>query len=317
MAKTKAPAAPKPVEELILHALKLAATNPKAKWLGKSPAALFNEKDENHKAAMEAATAGETPLLRKAGAGGSLTAAGFERVASALPEAEVAPLLKVMAADMPAAERVGFLQGAISRNRNIAAELEPLLQEAVAQKQAALEAESAAKVKQAAVAAANLAALKRAAELAEQDIQYELEAVKRLWVALGQKLGDLPAHEPAPPPEPKPRTSTPAPGGTRPEPRTGEERDFRRSECDRLAAAWRDAWDAKKTEGAECLVDAMWNIPGFRMIGEAGARVEFNGRYHESEQSVASGPVTIVRPGWLLMEDGGEHVALKAAVVKA
>ena len=44
---------------------------------------------------------------------------------------------------------------------------------------------------------------------------------------------------------------------------------------------------------------------------------EFNGRYHESEQSVMSGPVRIVRPGWLLKEEDGEYVALKAAVVKA
>jgi hypothetical protein len=61
----------------------------------------------------------------------------------------------------------------------------------------------------------------------------------------------------------------------------------------------------------------MWNIRGFRMIDEEGATVEFNGRYHESEQSVASGLVKIVRPGWLLKEEDGEYVALKAAVIRA
>jgi hypothetical protein len=52
------------------------------------------------------------------------------------------------------------------------------------------------------------------------------------------------------------------------------------------------------------------------MISEAGATAEFNARYHESEQSVMSGTVRIVRPGWLLKEEDGEYVALKASVIK-
>ena len=105
---------------------------------------------------------------------------------------------------------------------------------------------------------------------------------------------------------------------TAPEPKTAEDLDFRRYETDRLAAAWRDAWDAKKDEGRDYLESAMWNIRGLRMVGEVGANAAFDGRYHESETSAFTGDgVRIVRPGWLLKEDEGDYVALKAAVEKA
>ena len=148
--------------------------------------------------------------------------------------------------------------------------------------------------------------------------QDRLDALKREWEAEGADPTELQAPEPTKPRagwnHPHPRQ----PGAqTAPKLKTPAETDFRRYECDRLAAAWRDAWDAKKTEGCECLVDAMWNIRGFRMIGEEGTTVPFDGRYHESEQSVMSGPVRVVRPGWLLKEEDGDYVALKAAVIKA
>jgi hypothetical protein len=84
-----------------------------------------------------------------------------------------------------------------------------------------------------------------------------------------------------------------------------------------LAAAWRDAWIAQKNEGRDYLESAMWNIRGFRMVGEVDARTAFDGRYHESDASVFTGDaVRILRPGWLLKEDEGDYVALKAAVEK-
>jgi hypothetical protein len=316
--KPKAPKPPKSVEELVSHALKLAATNPKAKWTGASAAALFNEKEENYQAAIDSCLDPARPLLRQTKGGGALTSAGFEKAAGSLPPEEVVALAKAIAAGMVAAERVEFLQAAIGRTPDAAAELSPLLEEAVAAKKAELEAEIAAKAKRAAAAAANRAALERALELSKQDLENEVNAVLRHWETLGKKRGELPAHTPAPELELPENTGTKrATPALAPALKTAEETDFRRYECDRLAAAWRDAWDAKKAEGAECLVDAMWNVRGFRMIGEEGETVEFNGRHHESEQSLMSGAVRIVRPGWLLQKEDGEYVALKAAVVKA
>jgi hypothetical protein len=327
--KVKAQAAPKSVEELVRHALTLAATNPKAKWAGASAAALFNTKEADHEAAIAACTTGDTPLLKQVGKGGAITAAGFARIAGELPAEEargaydllrdelpddqVGGAAGALARRLPPGERVEFIQGVIRRTPLAATELTPVLEEAVAAAGAQNEARVAAAAKRKAADDAALAAMERAKQLFAELRRSRLDALKREYEAEGGDPSDLR------PPEPERREPELEKPGRGPAPvlKTAGETDFRRYECDRLAAAWRDAWDAKKTEGAECLVDAMWNIRGFRMIGEAGAAVEFNGRYHESEQSVASGPVRVVRPGWLLKEEDGEYVALKAAVTRA
>jgi hypothetical protein len=317
VAKEKKPAAPKSVEELVRHALKLAATKPGAKWTGTTATALFNTKEANHETAIAECTRADASLLKQIGKGGALTAAGFERIASELTPEEVTAFAKATAVSLSAEERVTLLSGVIGRAPAAAAELTPLLDEAVATKKVELEAATAAKAKHAAAAAANRAALERALELSKQDLENELDALRRQWQALGQKLSDLPAHAPRSEPEVT-VPSKPVEQGGVPEPKTSEEKDFRRYEADRLAAAWRDAWDAKKDEGRDCLESAMWNIRGLRLVGEVGARVAFDGRYHESDSSVFSGAaVEVVRPGWLLKEHEGDHVALKAAVTKA
>ena len=75
-------------------------------------------------------------------------------------------------------------------------------------------------------------------------------------------------------------------------------------------------WNAKKDGASDYLESAMWNIIGLRIIGEAGARVGFDGRYHECETPVFTGDsVKIVRSGWLLKEDEDrDYVPLKAVV---
>jgi hypothetical protein len=316
VAKGKAKAPPKSVDELVLHALKLAATNPKAKWSGASATALFNTKEPNTEAAIAECINPDAPLLRQEGAVGVLTAAGFERVAGALPAEEVGAITKAMAAGMPAAERVVFLQDAIRRTPNAAAELTPLLEEATAAKDAEQREADAKFARETVAKAANEAALVRALELIRQDKQNDFDSVLRRWEALGQKPDALPVHPPRPRPEPeqepRPERKQPGPG---PEPKTAEEKDFRRSECDRLAAAWRDALAAGKLEGAEFLETAMWNIRGMRMIGETDAKVKFDGRIHESDgPAFTDYAVKVVRPGWLLKTDDEEYVALKAAV---
>ena len=327
----KKPTAPKSVEELVQHALKLAATNPKAKWTGASAAALFNTKEPNHQAAIAECTKPEAPLLKQVDKVGVLTPAGFEKVAGELsaeeartaydqlrdelPDDQVGVVARAMAGCLPAGERIAFIQGVIRRTPLAATELTPLLEEAISTEKAENEARIAEAAKRKAAADAALVAMERAKQLFAELRQNRLDALKREYEAEGGDPTDLQMPESNRAPE-KPAPKSPNPEKA-PKLRTAEETDFRRYECDRLAAAWRDAWDAKKTEGAECLVDAMWNIRGFRMIGESGATIEFNGRYHQSEQSVASGTVRIVRPGWMLKEEDGEYVALKAAVIKA
>lgn len=312
----KSKAAPKSVDELVLHALKLAATNPKAKWSSAGAKTLFNTKEANTEAAIAECTKPDAPLLKQEGAGGVLTAAGFERVAGTLPAEELGAITKAMAAGMPTTKRVTFLQDAIRRTPDAAAELAPLLEEAVTAKAVELRAEADAKAKQAAAAAANRVALERALDLMRQDHENELTAARKWWEALGQKVTDLPAHPPRPEPAPEPRPKQPARTDNT-EPRTAEDKGFRRSTADRLAAAWRDAWEAGKDEGRDYLETAMWNIRGLRMLGETGAKVAFDALVHESDGPAFTGdPVEIVRPGWVLAEEKGDYTALKAAVVK-
>lgn len=315
MAKTKA--APKSVEELVTHALVTAATKPTAKWAGTTAAALFNTKDDLHGAAQAECTKPGAELLVQKGKGGALTAAGFARVAAELPEADVAAIALRLAEGQSAAQRFEFLSAAIGRFPNAAAELTPALEAAATAKEAERAAAIEAATTRAAAREANLKALDRARAVLLRDRENEVAAVRKLWDALGQSATDLPAlPEPNPVAQPKGEVRTPDP--TPPEPKTPEERDFRRYECDRLAAAWREAWEAGKTEGRDYLETAMWNIRGFKMIGEQGQQVAFDGRYHESDAAVFTDhPARIERPGWLLKTDDEEHVALKALVVEA
>lgn len=309
----KPPAAPKSVEELVQHALKLAATNPKAKWTGTSAAALFNTKEANYDAAIAECMKSDAPLLKQVDKVGELTAAGFERIATQLSEEEVVPVVKAMAERMSAVDRVAFFEGAISRTPNTAAELTPLLEEAVVAKSAELEATAAAKAKQAAAAAANRAALERALELSKQDFQNEINAVKRQWEALGQKLNDLPAHKPAPAPT---HTESDQPQ-SRQQPQSAEEKGFRREVAQQLAESWRAAWNDDKHEGRDYLEAAMWNVEGLRMIGEKDSRVAFNAREHECGTPAFPGDmVKIVRPGWLVEDGERDHIVIKALVEK-
>jgi hypothetical protein len=282
---------------------------------------MFNTKEENTPAAIAVCLDEKRPLLTQTKTGGALTDAGFEQVASTLTPEELVPVVKASAEGMAAADRVTFLQGTISRTPAAAAELTPLLEEAVAAKATELEKEVADAAKRAAADAATRAALERVLELSKKDLQNQIDAIKRQWEALGQKLSDLPAHAPEPaavaPPPAAAHPTAKATGGV--EPKTDEDKDFRRSEADRLAAVWATAWDAKKDEARDYLESAMWNITGLRLVGEAGARVTFDGRYHVCETPAFTGDSVVVRrPGWLLQESNDrDYVALKAMVEKA
>jgi hypothetical protein len=306
-------------DELVRAALLRAADAGEVKLTGKTEG-LFASASGANADAIAACKNAEKPLLMVVGKEGktelvALAPAGFERIASDLPEEKVGAVAKRVASALPAAARIDFIQDAIRRTPLAATELTPLLEEAVATEKAESEARVAAATKRRAAEEAAQKALERAMQLFEERRQNRLDALRREWEAEGESASGLPEQKPAPEQvnrlQPQP-TAT----GTAPKLKTDEETDFRRYECDRLAAAWRDAWDSNKDEGRDYLETAMWNIRGFRMIGEVGATVEFDGQYHESDTPVLSGPVKIVRPGWMLKEDEGNYVALKAAVTK-
>ena len=310
----KAPAPPKSVEELVAHAIRTAATKPTAKWLGASAATLFNSKEANTDAAIKSCLDENRPLLVKTGTGGALTATGFELAAAEVAEEEVGPLAKTVATGIPLAEREAFIQGVIGRTPHAAAELTPLLAEIVSAAKAEAEAKIIADAKWKKANDEAQAALDRAKALLVESAQQRRDALRRQYEALG---GD-PADLPEPKSKPKEIAERPArPTGGVPVPQTEEEKDFRRYETERLAAAWRDAWVAGKDEGRDFLETAMWNIRGLHMIGEVGLKATFDGRLHECDSAVSIGaPVQVVRPGWLLKIDDENYVALKAVVDK-
>lgn len=305
------------VEDLVrLALLKVAeATTGEVKLTGKDGGLFASAKGANKDAIAECMSA-EKPLLavvRKEGKAEivALAPAGFDRIARELPEEKVGALAKGVAITLAPGARAEFIQAVIGRTPLAATELTPLLEEAIAAEKAEQEARIAAAAKRKAAEEAAKKALARALELFDERRKNRLDALKREWEAEGERATDLPPL--------RERTET-GTGGDEiaPEPKTSEEKDFRRYETDRLAAAWRDAWDAKKDEGRDYLESAMWNIRGLRMVGEVGASAKFDGRYHESDTPVFTDDAArIVRPGWLLKEDGGDYVALKAAVEKA
>lgn len=306
-------------DELVRAALLKVTETGESKLTGKADG-LFASASGANGEAIEQCKNAEKPLLTVVGKEGkaelvALAPAGFERIAGELPEEKVGAVANRVATALPLARRIAFIQEALRRTPLAAPELTPLLEEAVAAEKAESEARVAAAAKRRAAEEAAQKALERAAHLLTERRQNRLDAIRREWEAEGESASELPDHEPAPKSK-EPAPTKPAATDTAPKLRTEEETDFRRFECDRLAAAWRDAWDTKKDEGRDYLETAMWNIRGFRMIGEAGATVEFDGQYHESATPVMSGPVTIMRPGWMLKEDEGNYVALKAAVTK-
>ncbi|HEY1187030.1 MAG TPA: hypothetical protein VGE74_05200 [Gemmata sp.] len=327
--KPKAPKAPAPTDALVLQALKKAATKPGTNWTAASAAGLFNTKEANHLAAIEECTKGERPLLRHAGKTGVLTAAGFARVAGELSDAEatevyerlagevseeqIGALARAAAGRIALERRADFILAAIRRTPVAAAELNPLLAEVNAAARAESEAKKVAALKEKQAHDAAVRALEETKRLLEEGLQIKRDALRHQWDALGGDPAEL--RDIGLSPQSK---AAAAPVGDAPEPQTDEEKDFRRYTADRLAAAWRDAWNDGKTEGRDYMETAIWNLRGMKMIGEAGLEVAFDGRLHESEQSVfTNAPVRVVRPGWLLKVDDEDYVALKAAVEKA
>jgi hypothetical protein len=304
-------------DDLVRTALLKAAETGETKLTGKTDG-LFASASGANKEAIELCRDAQKPLLAVVGKDGkaelvALAPAGFERIASDLPEDKVGAVAKRVATALPAAGRIEFIQDAIRRTPLAAPELTPLLEEAVATEKAESEARVAAAAKRRTAEEAAQKALERAMQLFAERQQNRRDALRREWEAEGGKADDLP------PLEPHPRREAPAPTrGAGPEPKTAEDKDFRRDSADQFAATWLAAWNAKKLEAVEYLESAMWNVIGLKPREEVGAKVPFDGRYHQCEAPVFTNDlVKVLRPGLALSEDDQrDYVPLKAKVEK-
>ncbi|QJX00085.1 hypothetical protein [Frigoriglobus tundricola] len=315
MAKAKVSA-----DDLVRLALRNAAeATSEVKLIGKD-GGLFPSASGANKEAIATCLNAEQPLLKVVRKEGkvefvTLAPAGFERIASELPEDKVGPLAKSVATALPFAPRIEFIQAVIGKTPLAAPELVALLEEAVAAEKAEQEARTVAAARRKAAEDEMLKALARAREVIEERRANRRAALRREWEVEGQSPAELALHVYQPKTEAADEdTREPAS-----EPITDEEKGFRRDSVDQFAASWRTAWDGKKAEALEYLETAMWNIRGLELRGEPGARVAFDGRYHQCEAPAFTGDaVTIVRPGWVLNEGADrDYVALKAVVEKA
>lgn len=296
------------VESLVDEALrKLATADGPLRLSGKGdPPALFASAAGANKDAI--AQLQDAALIRVEGKNSpvKLTAAGFARVLPGIPEEKVGGLAKAFAADIPtAAARVEFLQEIVGRTPTARAELLTVLDESLKAESAETEARLAAATKRRERDEADRDAAARWIRLIDDARKKRVAALLRELEIEGEKVD-------APPPTPAP----PAPsGGSKPV--TPADHGFRRDTADQLTSAWRAAWDDKKADAREYLESAIWNVRGFRTIGEAGQQIPFDGRLHEGGAGLFTGDaVRVVRPGWLIEEDDREYVALKALVEK-
>jgi hypothetical protein len=87
--------------------------------------------------------------------------------------------------------------------------------------------------------------------------------------------------------------------------------NFQRDISEELVYAWQNA-TSSETQAA--LARVLLNV-GVERIGEAGERVEFDGRWHHSDDELHPGdPAKVVRHGWRLANQRGNRVLARAHV---
>jgi hypothetical protein len=85
--------------------------------------------------------------------------------------------------------------------------------------------------------------------------------------------------------------------------------------ANRLVSVWLEACRVGKQEPRAYIEAALTNLTGITPVGEPGDEVPFDGARHASERPVRDGePVRVVRPGWVLEDDAGEHVLARVQV---
>jgi hypothetical protein len=304
---------PVDIDALVKESLvKIASAGGSLRLAGKGEDVVFAGAGGANKQAIALLKDPNLPLVVENGTGKtatvSLTLAGFERIADALFPEKLVDVVGGLSANLPPSARVMFLQDLVRKTPQAIAGLVPLLEAATAAEK--LEAETRAREaeKQRAAEAASLAALERWKLVLQERRNQRIDSLKRELAA----EAELPVISPAA----KPAT---AESNSLPLPKSAEDVAFRRNVARRLVSSWVDAWDKNKPEARDLLESAIWNVSGFRQVGEASQRVSFDGRYHEGGAGLFTGDVVqVVRPGWILEEaDDCEYVVLKALVTQS
>ena len=307
------------VDELVQQALvTLATSEAPVRLTGKGdPPALFANATGANKEPVARLLGSPSPLVVPVGpeknAPVRLTREGLKQVLPHLPPEKVGGAAKPVAASMPAGERAAFLNEMVSQSPAAAGELLPLYEEAVAAEKAEAEARAVAAAKLREQEEAIQATIRRWLDLSTQRKKQRIDALLRELEAEG---AEAPKPVPVAHPEPAPRPEVPH-RPTLPvlHPETAEDRTFRRQMARRLVSAWIDGWDEKKTEARQLLETAIWNVTGFRQIGEAGQQVTFDGALHEGPAGLFPGDqARVVRPGWALEDEDREIIIAKAVV---
>jgi hypothetical protein len=114
------------------------------------------------------------------------------------------------------------------------------------------------------------------------------------------------------------RTPTAEVGATRtdpPRPKTEADADFQYRLAQEIVFTWEDAARKGLRDAQEYLEVALSNVSGLEPVGETDESVAFDGAYHQCDRPVSDGAlVRVVRPGWLLRNNGKEFLLSKALV---
>jgi len=313
MAKAKTTANP---DDLVKQALlKIAMADGLVRLSGKGEDAVFSSTAGANKEAIARLKNETQPLIVERGEGKAQTVAitpvGFERVADAIPSEKVVAVVSGLAGNLAPSARVTFLQELVRKTPQVISGLVPLLEAAMTAEKTASETRAKEAEKQRATEAASLAALEQWKLLLQERKRQRIEALKQELEAEGAEPEEAT-------PQPPTKLVKPAVAASL-APTDAEGVSFLRNVARRLVSSWVDAWDTNKPDAREFLESAIWNVSGFRLVGEVGQRLSFDGRYHEGGPGLFTNDVVrIIRPGWVLEEaDDHEYVVLKAQVTKA
>ncbi len=314
MGKAKAAVNP---DELVKKALlKIAMADGPVRLSGKGEDAVFSSAAGANKAAIASLKNEVGPLIVESGEGKSqtvaLTPAGFERVADAIPSEKIVSVVSRLAENLAPSARVMFLQELVQKTPQAISGLVPLLEAAMTAEKTESETRAKEAEKQRATEAASLLALEKWKLLLQERKRQRIDALKQ---ELAAERAEHEEHAALQPTENKKLASITTPSLA---PTDADDIGFQRNVARRLVSSWVDAWDANKPDAREFLESAIWNVSGFRLVGEVGQRLSFDGRYHEGGPGLFTNDVVrVVRPGWVLEEaNDHEYVVLKAQVTK-
>jgi hypothetical protein len=303
------------VDALVKQSLhKIANANGPVRFTGKSEDAVFPTASGVNKETIARLKDESQPLVTVNGSGKAatveLTTAGFERIASELPEEILVKVASGLSSRLAPTPRVMYLQELVRRTPQVVVGLVQLLESATSAEKVETDVRLKETKKQRESEAASLAALEQWKLILQDRKKQRIDALQQELAAEGAEV-EVPRL-----PQTKKEVKQETGYSLLALPDDGEDVSFRRNVARRLVSSWLEAWDKNKPEGREFLESAIWNVSGFKPIGEPNQRLSFDGRYHEGGAGLFTGDIVkIVRPGWLLEEaDNCEYVVLKAQV---